>query len=140
MEDITGLDPNILKNGDKTQIPNPEANGYEPKDICSLYYESNTLNSEGKPTDLGTWRTPNQKEMALMLSKKVELNILDKTGTGWNQTVYNYLTRTQYSGTWHGSPGFGCEGGSINLTPHTSGNDRIRCVRDVDPTVIVNNQ
>ena len=95
---------------------------------------------ENYTEDGATWRTPNQKEMALMLSKKVELNILDKTGTGWNQTVYNYLTRTQYSGTWHRSPGFGCEGGSINLTPHTSGNDRIRCVRDVDPTVIVNNQ
>ena len=62
--------------------------------------------------------------MALMLSKKGSLNILVGRGN-------NYLTRTGFSGSWHTSPGFGCEAGSINLTEHNS-NARIRCVRDVD--------
>lgn len=85
-------------------------------DPCTTYQE------DGDNT--ATWRTPNQKEMALMLSKKGSLNILVGRGN-------NYLTRTGFSGSWHTSPGFGCEAGSINLTEHNS-NARIRCVRDVD--------
>lgn len=82
-------------------------------DYCLTYSET------GYPA--GTWRTPNQKEMALMLSKIPAL----KSG--------NYGTRTRFTGSdvysWHDSPGFGSEGGSINLTNHTSG-VKIRCVRD----------
>lgn len=85
-------------------------------DYCLNYSET------GYPA--GTWRTPNQKEMALMLSKIPDL----KSG--------NYGTRTKFTGSdvysWHNSPGFGSENGSINLTNHNSA--KIRCVRDVVPT------
>lgn len=81
-------------------------------DYCLNYSET------GYPA--GKWRTPNQKEMALMLSKIPAL----KSG--------NYGTRTKFTGSdvysWHNSPGFGSENGSINLTPHNSA--KIRCVRD----------
>ena len=90
------------------------ATGQNP-DLCGQYYGNG-------------WRTPNQKEMALMLSQKENLNILVRDDR--DQKV-NYLTRTGFSGIWHTSPGFGCEAGSINLTEHTS-NARIRCVKDVD--------
>ena len=140
LEDITGLDPTILKNGDKTQIPNPEANGYEPKDFCSLYYESNTLNSEGKPTDLGTWRTPNQKEMALMLQEAATLGL----------SSVDYGTRSRFTGCdngygiWHNTAGIWASddrrlnvGTGYEFTRDywsneiTGGGVRIRCVRDV---------
>ena len=67
----------------------------------------------------GMWRTPNQKEMALMLS----VGLISKS--------YDYGTRTQFTGhtiySWHTSPGFISDNGSLNLT---STNVRLRCVRD----------
>ena len=70
------------------------------------------------------WRTPNQKEMALMLS----------VGSLANWSNETYATRTKFSGnhsgyySWHNSPGFGSEKGSINLTNHDKA--KVRCVRD----------
>lgn len=73
----------------------------------------------------GTWRTPNQKELALML---FEISTL---GTN-NQ---NYGARTKFSGNdegyyrWHNSPGFMTSGKVLNLAG-TGTSGKIRCVRD----------
>ena len=80
-------------------------------DLCLTYSEGAYGN--------GMWRTPNQKEMALMLS----VGLISKD--------YDYGTRTQFTGhtiySWHTSPGFISDNGSLNLT---STNVRLRCVRD----------
>ena len=89
-------------------------------DPCKSYKNQNNV----KGTDEANydWRSPNQKEMALMLSHIPAL----QNG--------NYATRTKFSGNdsvyynWHVSPGFGSENGSINLTEHS--NAKVRCVRD----------
>ena len=73
----------------------------------------------------GTWRNPNQKELALML---FEISTL---GTN-NQ---NYGARTKFSGNdegyyrWHNSPGFMTSGKVLNLAG-TGTSGKIRCVRD----------
>lgn len=83
-------------------------------DPCSSYTEGGY-----------SWRTPNQKEIALMLSAIPTL-------AANNQ---NYATRTKFSGndedyySWHNSPGFMTSGGVINLSS-TTANAKIRCVRD----------
>ena len=89
-------------------------------DPCKGYKKQSNV----KGTDEANydWRSPNQKEMALMLSHISAL----QNG--------NYATRTKFSGNdkeyyqWHSSPGFGSENGSINLTEHS--NAKVRCVRD----------
>lgn len=76
------------------------------------------------------WRTPNQKELALMVS---EMNLSE----------HQYGTRTKFSGddkwNWHITPGFwsdATEGGRINVGNENGKSDaydndvRIRCVRD----------
>ena len=81
------------------------------EDPCSTYTDEE-----------GVWRTPNQKELALMVSSLPN---------------YRYGTRTKFSGDdiwhWHQTPGFWSDsggGGRINVgTGHESG-VRIRCVRD----------
>lgn len=94
------------------------------KDPCVNYKE----NEE----DTHRWRSPNQKEFALMLSEMEEL------------TNHQYGTRTRFSGddthsyenydyewTWHETPGFWSEHGRINVG--LNGLDagvRLRCVRD----------
>ena len=87
-------------------------------DYCLSYSET------GYPA--GKWRTPNQKEIALMLSEIPAL-------AGNNQ---NYAVRTKFSGNdgnikWHDSPGFMTSGAVINLC-NTGSSAKIRCVRDVE--------
>ena len=83
------------------------------------------------------WRTPNQKELALMLS-----NVTNITGS-------DYGTRTRFSGddiyntnywSWHDTPGFWSDNGRINVGVGTStsntqlsnqSNVKVRCVRDI---------
>lgn len=92
------------------------------EDPCSKYTEGGYK-----------WRTPNQKEFALMVSEIADLS------------KYQYGTRTQFSGddegywNWHNTPGFWSDsggGGRINVgTGYGNGNAnsngvRIRCVRD----------
>lgn len=108
------------------------------KDYCQNYAQDTDR------SDLGTWRTPNQKELALMAS---EISAMSD---------YNYGTRTRFSGwdhlsstypdawnwpygnwSWHGDCwGIWSEaddsGARINLGYQGSENGvRIRCVRDV---------
>ena len=85
---------------------------------------------EGSP-DI-KWRSPNQKEFALMLSEMDEL------------TEEQYGTRTRFSGddshsyenynykwTWHDTPGFWSEHGRINVGENgLESGVRVRCVRD----------
>ena len=74
----------------------------------------------------GSWRTPNQKELALMLFEIPELS------DGYNE---NYGARTKFSGndtgyySWHNSPGFMTSGKVLNLAG-TGTSGKIRCVRD----------
>ena len=99
------------------------ANAQPNNDPCKNYKTQN--NVTGTDEANYDWRSPNQKEMAIMLSQISSL----KEG--------NYITRTKFSGydsargyyDWHTqSPaGFGSENGSINLTPITG---KLRCVRD----------
>ena len=102
LSNITGLDPDDLTQA-QDDIP----------DLCTNYDEGGYA-----------WRTPNQKELGLMVS------ILPDA---------QYGTRTRFSGcdkgywNWHETPGFWSDsggGGRINVgTGHESG-VRIRCVRD----------
>ena len=94
------------------------ADSNKAEDPCLNYNE----NGDGG----AKWRTPNQKEMALMISIE---GLADWSGV-------NYATRTKFSGNhksagyyqWHNSPGFGSEKGSINLTDHSDA--KVRCIRD----------
>ena len=93
-------------------------------DPCRHY--KNQSNVVGTNEANYSWRTPNQKEFALMVSKLPD---------------GRYGTRTKFSGddsehgywNWHDTPGFWSDsggGGRINVgTGHESG-VRIRCVRD----------
>ena len=129
LEDITGLDPVRLKSGeseDLAEIPDPADANYEAKDLCKNYAE------EDNDSDRGTWRTPNQKEFALMLSEK---------GTGTNQvnlTNNNYGTRTRFTGcdknygVWHNTAGiWASSDGRLNVGTGYENGVRIRCVKDV---------
>ncbi len=95
------------------------------RDYCTEYYakQDNVKNTDEANYK---WRTPNQKEFALMVSKLPD---------------NRYGTRTKFSGddsnrgywNWHDTPGFWSDsggGGRINVgTGHESG-VKIRCVRD----------
>lgn len=129
LEDITGLDPVKLKSGeseDLAEIPDPANANYEVKDLCKNYAE------EDNDSDRGTWRTPNQKEFALMLSEK---------GTGTNQvnlTNNDYGTRTRFTGcdknygVWHNTAGiWASSDGRLNVGTGYENGVRIRCVKDV---------
>jgi len=123
LRDITGLDPDKLKSGDEDDLADIPDKG--KTDLCSNYSEA----SDG--TDRGTWRTPNQKEFALMLSEK---------GNGTNQVNLsnnNYGTRTRFTGcdkgygVWHHTPGiWASNDGRLNVGSGY-GNVRIRCVKDI---------
>ena len=133
LEDITGLDPTRLKSGNDDDLAEIPSKG--TKDLCSIYTE------EGG-SDRGTWRTPNQKEMALMLSEK-----------GQNENQVNlsnsdYGTRTRFTGcdmgygVWHNTAGIWASddnrlnvGTGYEFTTRnniiTGGGVRIRCVKDI---------
>lgn len=95
-------------------------------DPCTKYKEY-----EGDPYQ---WRSPNQKEFALMLSEMEDL------------TDHQYGTRTRFSGddshsyenynykwTWHDTPGFWSEHGRINVGRNgLESGVRLRCVRDTE--------
>lgn len=98
-------------------------------DPCRDYSKQNDV----KGTDEAnyTWRTPNQKEFALMVSRVTEMS------------NYKYGTRTRFSGddeangywNWHNTVGFWSDkgsGGRINVGQgyDDDGGVRIRCVRD----------
>lgn len=109
----------VVANNDlsSTHSSSDVARGDDP---CKSYKNQN--NVRGTSEANYDWRSPNQKEMALMLS---HVSALKNS---------NYATRTKFSGNdtgyyqWHSSPGFGSENGSINLTNHS--NAKVRCVRD----------
>ena len=111
-------------------------------DPCSNYSE------EKDASDKGKWRTPNQKELALMLLER-------QLGANWDLT--DHAARTRFSGYqgvvvnndrnnykinlvndldergyhWHDRVGYVINGaGNFNLVNNTS-NIKIRCVRDV---------
>ena len=111
---------NDLKNGNKNTFALSDITGGD-SDFCSNYNTQTTDNEEKKYS----WRTPNQKEIALMVSL-----------LGSN----SYGTRTRFSGSdkdrnnrywnWHNTPGFWTNSQRINVgTGHENG-VRIRCVRD----------
>lgn len=97
----------------------------ETKDPCSNYKNQSNASNDEKKYD---WRTPNQKEFALMLSK---IDALDD---------YNYGMRTRFSGddydngyyNWHKTPGFWSNQGRITVGDGYNNGVRIRCVRDKD--------
>ena len=101
-------------------------NDYSNADIANKSPENDPCLNYSEEGDGGAiWRSPNQKEMSIMLSQITSL----QSG--------NYITRTKFSGydsargfyDWHtqNPAGFGSENGSINLTPITG---KLRCVRD----------
>ena len=93
-------------------------------DLCSRYSKQNGV--VGTDEANYSWRTPNQKEFALMVSKLGN---------------HRYGMRTRFSGddkangywNWHTTPGFWSDsggGGRINVGTGYEGGVRIRCVRD----------
>lgn len=105
---------NDYNNGAKISMSDITGKSADP---CSNYKEGNF-----------SWRTPNQKEIALMLTEMPELVKV-------NNTEQNYATRTKFSGkdtgyyNWHVSPGFMTSGAVINLC-NENATAKIRCVRD----------
>ena len=105
---------NDYNNGAKVSMSDITGKSADP---CSSYEEGNF-----------SWRTPNQKEIALMLTEIPELVKV-------NNTEQNYATRTKFSGkdtgyyNWHVSPGFMTSGAVINLC-NENATAKIRCVRD----------
>ena len=117
MIDVTGLDPDKLLSGDESQIaqiPNGQRN-----DLC------NSLNTNG----VTGWRTPNQKELALMVEAKAINN---------GYSTRNYGSRSRFSGCdkgddfgqWHHTAGIWASGNGRMNVGDDYGNVRIRCVRD----------
>ena len=85
--------------------------------LCEIAEENVSNTDEGNYD----WRTPNQKEFALMLS---EINDLRHK---------NYAIRTDFSGGnigWKNTNGFWSDGGRINVDTNGSTGLNIRCVRD----------
>lgn len=93
-------------------------------DYCSNYAKQS--NVAGTDEANYSWRTPNQKEFALML-----LSIPAMANN-------DYGIRTRFSGDdapngyweWHDTPGFWSNGGRINVGNAWNTSVRIRCVRD----------
>ena len=93
-------------------------------DLCSRYSKQKGV--VGTEEANYSWRTPNQKEFALMVSKLGN---------------HRYGMRTRFSGddkangywNWHTTPGFWSDsggGGRINVGTGYEGGVRVRCVRD----------
>ena len=93
-------------------------------DYCSNYAKQR--NVVGTDEANYSWRTPNQKEFALMLLSMPEM------------ANYDYGIRTRFSGDdtpngyweWHDTPGFWSDNGRINVGSAWNNSVRIRCVRD----------
>ena len=104
------------------EVAEYDYNGGEAVSMSIITGESDPCASYGD----GTWRTPNQKELSLMLFEISELS------DGYNE---NYGARTKFSGNdagyynWHNSPGFMTSGKVLNLAG-TGTSGKIRCVRD----------
>ena len=98
-------------------------------DYCLEYKNQSNIYADDEYDESDyEWRTPNQKEFALMYAEVATLK---------NSTNV-YGMRTQFSGSnksddankwgWHTAWGFAGDGGRINLN---SNNANLRCVRDV---------
>ena len=88
---------------------------------------------EDDKSDLGTWRTPNQKEVALMLAEIPDEMTAQRHGTRTRFSAYNGDNGTEswhgpYS--WHTRYAFSVEtSGKFNVTGDNA-SVNIRCVRD----------
>lgn len=105
----------------------------QEKDPCQDEYWQETDN-QGKHPDLGTWRTPNQKEVALMLAEIPSEMTAQRHGTRTRFSAYNGDNGTEswhgpYS--WHTRYAFSVEpsNGKFNVTGDNE-SVNIRCVRD----------
>ena len=106
----------------------------QEKDPCKEEYWQETDN-QGNHPDLGTWRTPNQKEVALMLAEIP--SEMTKTVHGTRTRFSAYLSDNNPNGVswhgpyfWHTRYGFSVEtNGKFNVTGDNA-NVNIRCVRD----------
>ena len=92
-------------------------------DVCSKLYSDNNAG-------IGTWRTPNQKEMALMVSKLGNFRYGTRTKFSGSQQAYNTTTLWHETSIGHWSDSGG--GGRINVGTGYENGVRVRCVRDVN--------
>lgn len=92
-------------------------------DVCSKLYSDNNAG-------IGTWRTPNQKEMALMVSKLGDYRYGTRTKFSGSQKAYNTTTLWHETSIGHWSDSGG--GGRINVGTGYENGVRVRCVRDVN--------
>ncbi len=105
----------------------------QEKDPCKDEYWQET-DDEGKHPDLGTWRTPNQKEVALMLAEiPSEMTaMVHGTRTRFSAYISDNNPGVAWHGpySWHTRYGFSVEtSGKFNVTGDNA-NVNIRCVRD----------
>ena len=105
-------------------------------DPCSTYSQSTELDSKGNPIDRGTWRTPNQKEVALMLAEIPSQMQARRHGT--RTRFSSYISDNSNSVSWHGPYHWHTRyafsvttKGKFNVTGDNAKVD-IRCVRDVN--------
>lgn len=103
---------------------------YEPSEIsekkCAEYYEESSFDTSFHEThpDKGKWRTPNQRELSIMLMNAAALRIdlADADGSHYSSvTTYNSRPYYYYNG------GFTTTDGDL-----TGKQLKIRCVRDVE--------
>jgi hypothetical protein len=118
-----------LENGRHYQLADLTSGGADP---CRNYSKQDNVRNTDEANY--AWRTPNQKELALMVSRVTEM------------ANHRYGTRTRFSGddepngywNWHDTDGFWTDkgsGGRINVGLGYNENDgtsllRVRCVRD----------
>ena len=94
-------------------------------DVCSILYSDNNAG-------IGTWRTPNQKEMALMVSKLGNFRYGTRTKFSGSQQAYNTTTLWHETSIGHWSDNDSGGGGRINVGYGYEYGVRVRCVRDVN--------
>lgn len=115
-----------LENGEHYLLAEMTSGGADP---CRNYSKQKEVRNTDEANY--TWRTPNQKELALMVSRVTEM------------ANHRYGTRTRFSGddepngywNWHDTDGFWTDKGSggrinVGLGYDDDGGLRIRCVRD----------
>jgi len=100
----------------------------------SSYYESSTTNSRGIPTDLGQWRTPNERELGIMMA-----SVGTEKDSSPNAYALNVYTSAK---SYYDRSGTHCQYFiQSNAVPFiTTANESydfiIRCVRDATPETV----
>jgi len=100
----------------------------------SSYYESTTKDKKGVPTDLGQWRTPNERELGIMMA-----SVGTEKDSSPNEYALNVYTasKSYYDRSDTHCPYF-IQNNAVPFitTANESYEFKIRCVRDATPETV----